>query len=78
MIKLTRLDKSEFFLNPDLIESIEETPDTVITLTNGDHFLVREKLHTITERIISFKARIIRCSSSLARPHHLRRSGKRG
>ncbi len=77
MIKLTRLDKSEFFLNPDLIESIEETPDTVITLTNGNHFLVREKLRTITERIICFKARIIRCSSSQTRPNHFRRSRNR-
>ncbi len=74
MIKLTRLDKSEFYLNPDLIECIEETPDTVITLTNGNHFLVREKLTTITDRIVAFKARIIRCSSSATRPHHLRRS----
>ena len=74
MIKLTRLDKSIFYLNPDLIECIEETPDTVISLMNGDHFLVLEKLRIITDRIISFKAKIIRRSSSATRPHYLRRS----
>jgi flagellar protein FlbD len=74
VIRLTRLDRSEFYLNPDLIECVEETPDTVISLMNGDHFLVLEKLRTITDRIISFKAKIIRRSSSATRPHYLRRS----
>ena len=74
MIKLTRLDKSEFYLNPDLIEIVEETPDTVITLINGNHFLVLEKLRTITDRIISFKAKIIRRSSSSTRTHYLHRA----
>jgi flagellar protein FlbD len=74
VIKLTRLDKSEFYLNPDLIEIVEETPDTVITLVNGNHFLVLEKLRTITDRIISFKAKIIRRSSSSTRTHYLRRA----
>lgn len=73
MIKLTRLDKSEFYLNPDLIEIIEETPDTVITLINGNHFLVLEKMRIITDRIISFKAKIIRRSSSMTRPHYLKK-----
>jgi flagellar protein FlbD len=74
VIKLTRLDRSEFYLNPDLIECIEETPDTVISLMNGDHFLVLEKLRIITDRIISFKAQIIRRSSASTKPHYLRRS----
>jgi flagellar protein FlbD len=73
MIKLTRLDGTEFYMNPDLIECVEETPDTVITLTNDDHFLVREKAKTITDRIISFKAMIIRRSSTLTKPYHLKR-----
>ena len=73
MIKLTRLDGTEFYINPDLIECVEETPDTVITLINDNHFLVREKAKTITDRIISFKATIIRRSSTLTKPNHLRR-----
>jgi flagellar protein FlbD len=73
MIKLTRLDGTEFHINPDLIECAEETPDTVLTLTNGNHFLVQEKTRTITDRIISFKAMIIRRSSTMARPCYLKR-----
>jgi len=73
MIKLTRLDGTEFYMNPDLIECVEETPDTVITLTNDDHFLVKEKAKSITDKIISFKAMIIRRSSTMSKPYHLRR-----
>ena len=40
MIKLTRLHNSEFYLNPHLIERIEETPDTIITLVNDNHYVV--------------------------------------
>ncbi|MEW9667641.1 flagellar FlbD family protein [Ammoniphilus sp. 3BR4] len=43
MIQLTRLNNSTYFLNPFLIETIEETPDTIITLTNGKKFIVKEK-----------------------------------
>jgi len=77
MIKLTRLDGSEFFINPDLIECIEETPDTVITLVNGNHFLVREKVRIIADRIIALKAKIIRRSSTSTQSHYLRRSHER-
>lgn len=60
MIKLTRLDGSEMYLNPDLIELIEESPDTHITLLNGNRFLVLEKTVVITESIVVFKAKIMR------------------
>ena len=59
MIKLTRLNKSEIYLNPDLIKSIEETPDTVIALVNGDHYLVREKASEIIGKIIDFRVTIL-------------------
>ena len=59
MIKLTRLDGSEMYINPDLIEIIEETPDTHITLMNGNRYLVLEKARGIVDRIVVFKARII-------------------
>jgi flagellar protein FlbD len=73
MIKLTRLDGTEFYINPDLIECVEETPDTLITFTNDNRFLVKEKARTITERIISFKAMIIRRSSTMTKQCHLKR-----
>uniref|UniRef100_A0A831XMN4 Flagellar protein FlbD n=1 Tax=Geobacter metallireducens TaxID=28232 RepID=A0A831XMN4_GEOME len=60
MIKLTRLDGSEFFVNPDLIETIEETPDTHLTLANGKKYLVLEKTPVIVDKIVSFKAIVLR------------------
>lgn len=60
MIFLTRLDKQQMFINPDHIVSVEETPDTVITLYNGNHFLVRERAAVIISRIVAFRARVIR------------------
>ncbi len=64
MIKLTRLNKSEIYLNPDLIKSIEETPDTVIALVNGDHYLVREKASEIIGKIIDFRVTILNRSEN--------------
>jgi flagellar protein FlbD len=74
MIYLTRMDKQQMYLNPDHVTSIEETPDTVITLFNGNHFIVRERAEIIIARIVAFRARIIRRAGSqlpkkyLARP----------
>jgi flagellar protein FlbD len=62
MIKLTRLNKSEFYLNPDLIKSIEETPDTIIKLTNDDHVLVLEKAEEVIDKIVAFRVRILQQS----------------
>ncbi len=59
MIKLTRLDGSELYINADLIELIEENPDTHITLSNGERYLVKEKAVSIIDRIISYKASIL-------------------
>lgn len=60
MIFLTRMDKQQMYLNPDHIVSVEETPDTVITLFNGYHFIVRERAEVIIARIVAYRARIIR------------------
>ena len=64
MIRLTRLNGSEFYLNPDLIEALEETPDTQVTLSNGQHYVVIERVEVIEEMIISFNARVLRRSYS--------------
>lgn len=58
MIKLTRMNKSEFILNVDLIEIIEETPDTVITLTNEHKMIVIESADEIIQKIIEYKRKI--------------------
>lgn len=58
MIALTRLNGQPIMVNADLIESIEPTPDTVITLTSGNKLIVREPLEQIQQRIVDFKRKI--------------------
>lgn len=58
MITVTRLNGKEFMINPDLIEFIEETPDTVITFTTGTKVVVKENSKQIKESIIAFKREI--------------------
>lgn len=58
MIKLTRLNGNEYYVNSELIESIEETPDTIITLRDGKKHIALEKSEEIVEKIINYKRRI--------------------
>jgi flagellar protein FlbD len=61
MIKLTKLNKKNdetFILNSDLIETIEEKPDTTIRLANGKHFLVEESEAEVISKIIAYKRKI--------------------
>ncbi len=55
MIKVTRLNHTALILNSDLIEHIEVTPDTVITLTSGQKFMVLESTQEIVEKVIEFR-----------------------
>ncbi len=55
MIALKRFNGQEFVLNADYIESIESTPDTVITLTSGKKILVENTLEDIIEKSIKYK-----------------------
>ncbi len=58
MIKATRFQGKEFYLNSDLIETIEKTPDTIITLTTGKKIMVEEDPEVIVERIKEFRREI--------------------
>ncbi len=55
MIRVTRLNTTEFVVNADLIETVEATPDTVITLTTERKYVVRESVEEILSRVISYK-----------------------
>ena len=57
MISVTRLNGKTFVINPDLIEVMEETPDTVITLTNSNKYVVSEGIDLLIERIVDFRRR---------------------
>jgi flagellar protein FlbD len=58
MIKLTRLNHSPLIVNSDLIEHIEVTPDTVVTLTSGQKLIVLETAEEIVERVVAFRRSI--------------------
>ena len=58
MIRATRLNQEPFYINSDLIEFIEETPDTVVTMASGRKLVVRERIDTIVDEIVAFRRRI--------------------
>ena len=59
MIALTRLNRDGIVLNSDLIEVIEATPDTVITLTTGEKLMVLESAQEIVDRVVRFRRTIL-------------------
>ncbi len=58
MIRLTRLNHVPVVLNSDLIEHLEMTPDTVVTLTTGQKFMVLESAEEIIDRVVDFRRAI--------------------
>lgn len=67
MIKLTGLNRREFYLNCDLIEKIEATPDTVISTTTDRKYVVRESPEVILQRIVDFKCKYMMCKPEVIR-----------
>ena len=63
MIKVSRLNGESYYLNCELIETIESTPNTLITLRDGKKLLVSESTEQIIEKIIEYKKRIFDLSS---------------
>lgn len=59
MIRLTRLNGRPFVLNAEQIKTVEETPDTMITLLVGDQVVVREPMEEVIRRAVDY-ARMIR------------------
>ena len=60
MIVLTKINGAPIAVNSDLIEYIEETPDTVITMTNSDKVVVQDGLAGIIEKVVHYR-RLINC-----------------
>ena len=58
MITLTHMNGKVFVLNAEVIETVEETPDTVITLINGKKLVVKENVEEIVNRVIEYKRKI--------------------
>jgi flagellar protein FlbD len=70
MIELTRLNGSVMVLNSDLIKTAESSPDTMLTLINGEKLIVRENPAEVAERVMQYRAKLLtavaRRMSSLA------------
>ncbi|HEY1984920.1 MAG TPA: flagellar FlbD family protein [Terracidiphilus sp.] len=64
MIELTRLNGNPIVLNSDLIKTAEASPDTMLTLVNGEKMIVRESCDEVMERVLDYRARLL---SSVAR-----------
>jgi flagellar protein FlbD len=54
MICVTRLNGQKFILNAELIRTVEENPDTIITLISGEHMVVKESMTEIVRRSIEY------------------------
>jgi flagellar protein FlbD len=59
MIELTRLNGTPIVLNRDLIKTAEASPDTMLTLINGEKLIVREDCGEVTERVLAYRARLL-------------------
>jgi flagellar protein FlbD len=59
MIQLTRLNNARLAVNCDLIKYVEEAPDTVITLLNGEKLVVRETTEQVIERVRDFRRSVL-------------------
>ncbi len=59
MIELTRLNGTPIVLNSDLIKTAEASPDTMLTLINGEKLIVREDCGEVTERVLAYRARLL-------------------
>jgi flagellar protein FlbD len=59
MIELTRLNGTPIVLNSDLIKTAEASPDTMLTLINGEKLIVREDTAEVVERVLAYRSRLL-------------------
>jgi len=69
MISLTRLSGSVFLLNADLIERVDSTPDTIITLVDGKKYVVAETMQEVLDAVLAFRGEIVALGSLLDAVH---------
>lgn len=59
MIELTRLNGNPMLLNSDLIKTAEASPDTMLTLINGEKLIVREECSEVIERVLAYRSKLL-------------------
>ncbi|MEA4892908.1 MAG: flagellar FlbD family protein [Peptococcaceae bacterium] len=69
MITLTKLNGCPFVLNSDLIETIEENPDTTIRLTSKNFYIVKEPMEEVVEKVIQFRRATFDVLNRIARDY---------
>lgn len=62
MVRLTKINGQEIYVNNDLIEFIESTPDTIISLTTGKKLIIKETVEEVIDKVLEFKNRSFRYS----------------
>ena len=65
MIKVTRLNDSVMVINVEKIQSLQSTPDTVITFTNRDKIMVKEPMEEVSQRIVEYRRTVNRTSDDV-------------
>jgi flagellar protein FlbD len=58
MIQVTRFNGSKFYINAEMIRSVESTPDTVITLSSGEKIIVKDNAKDVVRKVIVYKRMI--------------------
>jgi flagellar protein FlbD len=66
MIELTRLNGMPLFVNCDQIKWAEATPDTMLTLMNGEKVVVRESCADVVERVLAYRVRLLQAVAEMA------------
>jgi len=66
MIVVTRLNGPRFAVNPDLLQRVESTPDTILTLIDGTKYIVAESLDEVTDLVVAYRARVVSATLALA------------
>ncbi len=58
MIEVTRFNGTHFIINAELIETIEATPDTILSLTTKSKYVVKESVQDIVQKVFAYKRRL--------------------
>ena len=70
MIRLTRLNGKTYIINSELIEFVESTPDTVITLITGKKVIVRESIDEVVDKTVEYRKKVY----GIPRLEHIQRN----
>ncbi|WP_146339119.1 flagellar FlbD family protein [Nesterenkonia sp. NBAIMH1] len=66
MIVVTRLNRSRFAVNPDLVERIEEHPDTVLLMVNGERYVVTESMKDVIRLVVEHRAAVVAVAAAVS------------